>query len=79
MQEKRNLVVPPYVGMEFSSHGEAFDFCNAYAKSKGFSICRGHTDWSKKVNEIITSHFVCDKEGLNYMKDKREEEKNVHC
>ena len=78
VQDKRKFAVSPCVGMEFSSHEEAYDFYNAYAKSKGFGIRRGHADRSKKDNEIITRYLVCDKEGLKYLKDKREEGKNIH-
>ncbi|XP_020271889.1 protein FAR1-RELATED SEQUENCE 5-like [Asparagus officinalis] len=72
-----NFVVDPYIGMEFSTHEEAYNFYNAYARLKGFGVRKGHTTWSRKKDAIISRIYVCDKEGFKFLKDKREDGRNV--
>ncbi|XP_020253841.1 protein FAR1-RELATED SEQUENCE 5-like [Asparagus officinalis] len=72
-----NFVVDPYIGMEFSTREEAYNFYNAYARLKRFGVRKGHTTWSRKKDAIISRIFVCDKEGFKFLKDKREEGRNV--
>ncbi|XP_020243165.1 protein FAR1-RELATED SEQUENCE 5-like [Asparagus officinalis] len=72
-----NFVVDPYIGMKFSTHEEAYNFYNAYARLKGFSVRKGHTTWSRKKVAIISRIYVCDKEGFKFLKDKREDGRNV--
>ncbi|XP_020249425.1 protein FAR1-RELATED SEQUENCE 5-like [Asparagus officinalis] len=69
--------VDPYIGMEFSTHEEAYNFYNAYARLKGFGVRKGHTAWSRKKDAILSRIFVCDKEGFKSLKDKREDGRNV--
>ncbi|XP_020262352.1 protein FAR1-RELATED SEQUENCE 5-like [Asparagus officinalis] len=72
-----NFVVDPYIGMKFSTHEEAYNFYNAYARLKGFGVRKGHTTWSRKKDTIISRIYVCDKEGFKFLKDKREDGRNV--
>lgn len=53
-----NLVVNPYFGMEFSSHEDAYNFYNGYARLKSFGIRKGHTEWSRKKYIVISRTFV---------------------
>ncbi|KAJ3702630.1 hypothetical protein LUZ61_006335 [Rhynchospora tenuis] len=53
----------PYVGMEFKSIDDAFNFYNMYGGKKGFSVRRQSRNSSKKgVTAVL---FVCSKEGLS--------------
>ncbi|XP_020252221.1 protein FAR1-RELATED SEQUENCE 12-like [Asparagus officinalis] len=60
-----NFVVDPYIGMEFATHEEAYNFYNAYARLKRFGVRKGHTTWSRKKDAIISRIYVCDKD-LNF-------------
>ncbi|XP_020245390.1 protein FAR1-RELATED SEQUENCE 5-like [Asparagus officinalis] len=71
------LVANPCIGMKFSTHEEGYNFYNAYTKLKAFGIRKGHTSWSRKKDAIIFRTFVCDKEGFKFLKDKREDGRNV--
>ncbi|XP_020259036.1 protein FAR1-RELATED SEQUENCE 5-like [Asparagus officinalis] len=55
----------------------AYNFYNAYARLKGFGVRKGHTTWSRKKDAIISRIYVCDKEGFKFLKDKREDGRNV--
>ncbi|XP_020263191.1 protein FAR1-RELATED SEQUENCE 5-like [Asparagus officinalis] len=72
-----NFVVDLYIGMEFSTHDEAYNFYNAYARLKGFDVRKGHTTWSRKKDAVISRIFVCDMEGFKFLKDKREDGRNI--
>jgi ribose 5-phosphate isomerase A len=62
--------IKPYVGLEFRTPDEAYNFYNNYTCHVGFSVRKGsRASSSKGVSSI---RFVCHKEGfLNYQK-KRE-------
>ncbi|XP_039146872.1 protein FAR-RED ELONGATED HYPOCOTYL 3-like [Dioscorea cayenensis subsp. rotundata] len=77
-EDKQKLARIPFVGMEFHDEGEAFQFYLDYAKSNGFGVRKGHVNRSSKSQLITCRHFVCDKEGAKYMKDKRQLDKTVH-
>ncbi|XP_020259983.1 protein FAR1-RELATED SEQUENCE 5-like [Asparagus officinalis] len=74
---KGNHVVDLYIGMEFSTYEECYNFYNAYARLKGFGFHKSHTFWSRKKDVIICRTFVCDKEGFKFLEYKREDDLNV--
>jgi FAR1 DNA-binding domain len=60
----------PYVGMEFGTNLEAYNFYNIYAEQIGFSVRRGSQAKSKVgISSMI---FVCSKQGFG--KRQRDEE-----
>ncbi|XP_020271636.1 protein FAR1-RELATED SEQUENCE 12-like [Asparagus officinalis] len=75
--DEDNFVVDPYIIMKFSTHEEAYNFYNAYARLKQFGVRKGYTTWSRKKDTIISRIFVCDKEGFTFLKDNREDGRNV--
>lgn len=74
-----NIDIPmiPHEGMEFSSHEDAYNFYNQFSLVMGFSIHRSDSCKSKKSDEIIRKKYCCNKEGYKYLKDKREEGKDI--
>ncbi|XP_043705392.1 protein FAR1-RELATED SEQUENCE 7-like [Telopea speciosissima] len=61
----------PFIGMQFDSDNDAFEFYNSYGRRVGFSVRREYANKSKKDNTKITSmRLVCSKQGLR-KKDKR--------
>ncbi|KAL7183030.1 hypothetical protein ACSBR1_041670 [Camellia fascicularis] len=60
----------PFVGMEFDSEEDAYEFYNEYGRIVGFSIRRDYHTKSKKDGIMINRKFVCCKEGEKE-KDKR--------
>ncbi|KAK9162259.1 hypothetical protein Syun_003161 [Stephania yunnanensis] len=67
----------PYVGLQFGSQEEAYEFYNAYAKEKGFSIRKSRIERSRIDHSMISRLFVCTNQGLRSSKDKRYEGKIV--
>ncbi|KAK1386728.1 hypothetical protein POM88_014906 [Heracleum sosnowskyi] len=67
----------PYEGIEFSSHEDAYNFYNQFSLIKGFSIRKSDSYKFKKSGEIIRRKYCCNKEGYKYLKDKREEGKDI--
>ncbi|KAK1386732.1 hypothetical protein POM88_014910 [Heracleum sosnowskyi] len=67
----------PYEGIEFSSHEDAYNFYNQFSLIKGFSIRKSDSYKFKKSGEIIRRKYCCNKEGYKYLKDKREERKDI--
>ncbi|KAL6558720.1 hypothetical protein OROMI_019070 [Orobanche minor] len=67
----------PREGMEFSSHDDAYNFYNQFSLVRGFSIRKSDSYKSKKTGEIIRRKYCCNKEGYKYLKDKREEGKDI--
>ncbi|KAI4317710.1 hypothetical protein L6164_025559 [Bauhinia variegata] len=58
--------VVPYLGKEFSSVNEAYEFYHAYAVYAGFRIRIGQLFRSKNDGMIISRRFVCAKEGFQH-------------
>ncbi|KAF4393800.1 hypothetical protein G4B88_007786 [Cannabis sativa] len=58
--------VEPFSGLEFNSANEAYQFYQAYAASKGFSIRIGQLFRSKLDGSITSRRFVCSKEGFQH-------------
>ncbi|XP_062212911.1 protein FAR1-RELATED SEQUENCE 5-like [Phragmites australis] len=52
----------PTVGMTFPTEDEAFNFYNACARWKGFSVRKGHLS-RRKCGTVCDRHFVCSFEG----------------
>ncbi|PIA47415.1 hypothetical protein AQUCO_01400229v1 [Aquilegia coerulea] len=67
----------PYIGLEFRSEGEAYEYYRAYAKENGFSIRKSHVERSRVDHSLISRKFVCVKQGFRSLKDKRYEGKIV--
>ncbi|CAO2152918.1 unnamed protein product, partial [Urochloa humidicola] len=49
----------PKVGMKFNTEQEAYDYYNAYAREKGFSIRRSSSHNVKNTNTIKNRTFCC--------------------
>ncbi|KAK7245757.1 hypothetical protein RIF29_40606 [Crotalaria pallida] len=56
----------PYVGQEFSSPDEAYQFFHAYAAYVGFGVRIGQLFRSKNDGSITSRRFVCSKEGFQH-------------
>ena len=68
-----------FLGKQFLSHMEAYNFYNSFARNRGFSVRRKGTDKSRKPpHEIICRKFCCNKEGLKKLCDKRQDGLTVH-
>ncbi|KAF5187948.1 Far1-related sequence 5-like [Thalictrum thalictroides] len=67
----------PYIGLEFCSEGEAYEYYRACAKENGFSIRKSHVERSRVDHSLISRKFVCVKQGFRSLKDKRYEGKIV--
>ncbi|KAI3939292.1 hypothetical protein MKW92_022956 [Papaver armeniacum] len=67
----------PYIGLEFCSEGEAYEYYKAYAKANGFSIRKSHVERSRVDHSLISRKYVCVKQGVRSLKDKRYEGKVV--
>lgn len=52
------------VQMTFESEEDSYNFYNAYAKKKGFSVRKDIVRHEKKIGEIFYRRFVCSKEGI---------------
>ncbi|KAJ1685819.1 hypothetical protein LUZ63_017209 [Rhynchospora breviuscula] len=64
-----------YVGKEFRSDDEAYNFYNLYALIKGFSVRKNQRGTSRKG--VSTLRFVCSKQGLSNR--QKNEKKPVDC
>ncbi|KAJ4956733.1 hypothetical protein NE237_013516 [Protea cynaroides] len=67
----KKLGSEPYNGLQFVSEDEAYEFYNAYAKEKGFSIRKSRVERSRIDKSIISRKYVCTHEGFPWTKDKR--------
>ncbi|KAL4320749.1 hypothetical protein AHAS_Ahas14G0041600 [Arachis hypogaea] len=56
----------PYVGQEFGSPNEAYQFYHAYAAYVGFGVRIGQLFRSKNDGLITSRRFVCSKEGFQH-------------
>ncbi|KAI3984055.1 hypothetical protein MKX01_035182 [Papaver californicum] len=75
-REDDNVPLPklgsePFVGLRFSSEDEAYEFYNAYAKEKGFSIRKSHIQRSRVDRSVISREYVCANQGFRSMNDRR--------
>ncbi|OVA09490.1 zinc finger protein [Macleaya cordata] len=67
----------PFIGLQFSSEGEAYEYYKAYAKENGFGIRKSHVERSRVDHSLISRKYVCVKQGFRSLKDKRYEGKVV--
>ena len=68
-----------FIGKQFLSDMEAYNFYNSFARNRDFSVRRKGTDKSRKPPyEIICRKFCCNKEGVKKLSDKRQEGLTVH-
>ncbi|KAF7837209.1 protein FAR1-RELATED SEQUENCE 7-like [Senna tora] len=58
--------IEPFVGQEFNSSNEAYQFYHAYAAYVGFRIRIGQLFRSKNDGLITSRRFVCSKEGFQH-------------
>ncbi|KAJ4763552.1 Protein FAR1-RELATED SEQUENCE 5 [Rhynchospora pubera] len=72
-EEKTEEILQPYVGMEFKSEVEAYNFYNSYGGYKGFSIRKNSRNSSSKG--VTSVAYVCSKEGFS--KRKKQESMNL--
>ncbi|KAG0514030.1 hypothetical protein BDA96_10G154300 [Sorghum bicolor] len=63
----------PKIRIKFCSEQEGYDFYNAYARAKGFSIRRSSSHNVKNTTTIKNKTFCCSRQGI-WGPDKREEE-----
>ncbi|OVA11257.1 zinc finger protein [Macleaya cordata] len=61
----------PYIGLQFGSEGEAYEYYKAYGKAMGFSIRRNRVQRSRVDHSVISREYVCAKQGFRSLKDKR--------
>ncbi|MCL7038572.1 hypothetical protein MKW94_030142 [Papaver nudicaule] len=61
----------PFIGLRFSSEDEAYEFYNAYAKEKGFSIRKSHIQRSRVDRSVISREYVCANQGFRSTNDRR--------
>ncbi|XP_043698176.1 protein FAR1-RELATED SEQUENCE 5-like isoform X2 [Telopea speciosissima] len=73
----KKLGSEPYVGLQFESEDEAYEFYNAYAMEKGFSIRKSRVERSKVDKSVLSRKYVCAHEGFRWTKDKRYKGKAV--
>ncbi|XP_026379876.1 protein FAR1-RELATED SEQUENCE 5-like isoform X2 [Papaver somniferum] len=68
--------IRPYMGKEFESQDEAYDFYNRYAGNTGFSIHR-HTTNKYRVEpfEVIQRTFCCNRQGVRDTRAKPVEQR----
>ncbi|KAK9684739.1 hypothetical protein RND81_10G228600 [Saponaria officinalis] len=60
----------PYIGQQFDSIEQAWNFWEAYGRKMGFDVRKKYNNTDK--NKIITSsRFVCSKEGFRQVDNKR--------
>ncbi|XP_043716929.1 protein FAR1-RELATED SEQUENCE 12-like [Telopea speciosissima] len=67
----KKLGSEPYTGLQFGSEDEAYEFYNAYAKEKGFSIRKSRIERSRVDKSVLSRKYVCAHEGFHWTKDKR--------
>ncbi|KAL8160663.1 hypothetical protein V2J09_002200 [Rumex salicifolius] len=61
-------VVEPFLGMEFKSRDDAYEFYATYGRRTGFTIRIHHNRRSRVNNLVIGQDFVCSKEGFREKK-----------
>ncbi|KAK9096064.1 hypothetical protein Sjap_021561 [Stephania japonica] len=61
----------PYTGLSFRSEEAAYEFYNAYAKEKGFSIRKSHIQRSRVDRSVISREYVCANQGFRSTNDRR--------
>ncbi|PIA47416.1 hypothetical protein AQUCO_01400230v1 [Aquilegia coerulea] len=74
--EENNAPLPklgsePVIGLGFASEDEAYEFYNAYAKEKGFSIRKSHIQRSRVDRSVISREYVCANQGFRSANDRR--------
>ena len=63
------------VSQMFDSEVQGFQFYNAYALKKGFSVRRSYAEWDTGHNELTLRKFVCSHEGFRKAKHMKRENK----
>lgn len=58
--------IEPYIGQEFGSSNDAYQFYHAYAAHVGFRVRIGQLFRSKNDGLITSRRFVCSKEGFQH-------------
>ena len=67
------------VSQMFDSEVQGFQFYNAYALKKGFSVRRSYAEWDASHNELTLQKFVCSREGFREEKHMNMENKQQRC
>ena len=68
-----------FLGKQFFTDVEAYNFYNSYAKNRGFGVRRKGIDKSRRPpHEVICRKFCCNKEGVKKSCNKRQEGLTVH-
>ena len=63
------------VSQMFDSEVQGFQFYNAYALNKRFSVRRSYAEWDVSHNELTLRKFVCSREGFREEKHTKREDK----
>ena len=63
------------VNQMFNSEVQGFQFYNAYALNKGFSVRMSYAEWDASHNELTLRKFVCSREGFHEAKHMNREDK----
>ncbi|XP_042502666.1 protein FAR1-RELATED SEQUENCE 6-like [Macadamia integrifolia] len=61
--QKEKIIVPPFVGMEFESYDDAYDYYNCYAMELGFGVRVRNSYCGKTTKEKIGAVLCCSCEG----------------
>ncbi|RZC54487.1 hypothetical protein C5167_013341 [Papaver somniferum] len=76
LSEEEINSIRPFIGKEFESQDEAYDFYNCYAGNIGFSIRRQTTNKSRvEPFEVIRRIFCCSRQGVRDRRAKPVEER----
>ena len=68
-----------FLGKQFSTNDEAYNFYNSYARNRGFCVRRKGIDKSRRPpHEFICRKFYCNKEGMKKFPDKRQDRLTVN-
>jgi len=63
-----------FLGKQFSTDDEAYNFYNSYARNRAFGVRRKGIDKSRRPpHEVICRKFYCNKEGVKALCDKRQD------
>jgi len=61
------------VSKMFANEDEGYQFCNAYALGKGFSVRKSYVEWNSDHTEITLRRYVCSRQGYREEKYVKKE------
>ncbi|XP_077237092.1 protein FAR1-RELATED SEQUENCE 5-like [Tasmannia lanceolata] len=72
-----SIVNMPFEDQVFQTWEAAYEFYNAYAYAAGFGLRKSSTTISNLTKTVISTTFVCNKEGEKKEKEKRDDVKDL--